>query len=249
MFKIEVLSDEGWSRIESFNVADSENSVMLKTQFNTLNCTEDHIVIDSDGNELFAKDSLLKTIKTKNGIERVSSVETSDEKIEVYDLSLASDTNHTFYVNRILSHNCVILDEFAFLQKNIADKLFTSMYPVISSSKNGKFILVSTPNGTDNLYYDVWQQANSKEIGKNLEGWKAFTMYWWQVPGHDEKWKEKQIAAIGAQRFAQEFNNEFLANSSTKKLVPDDILEKYRIRLSEYKTNGIKSKKQRIISE
>ena len=35
---------------------------------------------------------------------------------------------------RGFSANCVILDEFAFLQKNIADKLFTSMYPVVSSS-------------------------------------------------------------------------------------------------------------------
>jgi len=57
---------------------------------------------------------------------------------------------------RGFSMNVVICDEFAFLQKNIADKLFTSMYPTISSSKNGKFIIVSTPNGTDNLYYDIW---------------------------------------------------------------------------------------------
>ena len=136
---------------------------------------------------------------------------------------------------RGFSANVCILDEFAFLQKNLADKLFTSMYPVISSSKNGKFIIVSTPNGVDNLYYDIWQQANSKEKDKNKEGWKPFTMYWWQVPGHDEKWKEKQIAAIGKQRFAQEFNNEFLANATSHKLIPDDLIEKYRIKLSEYR--------------
>ena len=114
---------------------------------------------------------------------------------------------------RGFSCNCVICDEFAFLQKNLADKLFTSMYPTISSSKNGRFIIVSTPNGTDNLYYDIWQQANSKDKNKNLDEWKPFEMYWWQVPGHDEKWKQQQIAAIGEQRFAQEFNNEFLASS------------------------------------
>ena len=76
--------------------------------------------------------------------------------MKTYDLSLANKSSHTFFANGFLSHNCVILDEFAFLQKNTADKLFTSMYPVISSSKNGKFIIVSTPNGTDNLYYDIW---------------------------------------------------------------------------------------------
>lgn len=150
---------------------------------------------------------------------------------------------------RGFSCNTVILDEFAFLNKNVADKLFTSMYPVISSSKNGKFIIVSTPNGTDNLYYEIWQQANSKEVGKNLEGWKSFSMWWWQVPGHDEAWKERQIAAIGAKRFAQEFNNEFIANSSIRKLIPDEVLERFRIKLSEFKARGIEPKKQRIISQ
>lgn len=150
---------------------------------------------------------------------------------------------------RGFSMNVVICDEFAFLQKNVADKLFTSMYPTISSSKNGKFIIVSTPNGTDNLYYDIWQQANSKEVGKNLEGWKAFSMFWYQVPGHNQEWKEKQIAAIGAKRFAQEFNNEFITNSSIRKLIPDEVLERFRIKLSEFKVRGIMSKKQRIISQ
>lgn len=150
---------------------------------------------------------------------------------------------------RGFSCNVVILDEFGFLNKNVADKLFTSMYPVISSSKNGKFIIVSTPNGTDNLYYDIWCQANSKDIGQNLEGWKPFSMYWWQVPGHDEAWKEKQIAAIGARRFAQEFNNEFISSSATRRLVPDEIIEKFRMNLSEFKMRGITPKKQRIVSQ
>lgn len=153
---------------------------------------------------------------------------------------------------RGFSARVVILDEFAFLQKNLADKLFTSMYPVISSSKNGKFIIVSTPKGTDNLYYDIWQQANSKDPTKNLDGWKPFEMYWWQVPGHDEEWKKKQIAAMGATRFAQEFNNEFLADSTTRKLIPDDILEKYRIELTELKVKNkefYNGKTQQIVSQ
>ena len=150
------------------------------------------------------------------------------------------------------SANCLILDEFAFLQKNIADKLFTSVYPTISSSKNGKIIIVSTPNGVDNLYYSIWQQANTKESDRNLEGWKPFTMWWWQVPGHDEKWKAQQIAAIGEQRFAQEFNNEFLASSTTKKLIPDDIIEKHRIEMSERKAldaDLFYGKKQKILND
>lgn len=131
------------------------------------------------------------------------------------------------------SANCVILDEAAFVPKNIADKLFTSIFPIISSSENGKIILVSTPNGTGNLFYDIWKIANSHD--GNSEGWKPFEMWWWQVPGHDEKWKKAQIAAIGKERFAQEFNNEFIAGSTFQKLLPDDVIEKFRIATSKEK--------------
>lgn len=77
------------------------------------------------------------------------------------------------------SCNCLILDEFAFVPNNIADALFTAVYPVVSSSKNGKVIIVSTPNGKNNLYYDIWKKANNKNDPDNVDGWKPFRMDWW----------------------------------------------------------------------
>ena len=141
------------------------------------------------------------------------------------------------------SANVVILDEFAFLPNNIADKLFTSVFPIISSSKNGKIIIVSTPNGTGNLYYKLWSQANSKSIANDKDNWKPYIMWWWQIPGHDEKWKKMQIASIGEERFAQEFNNEFLAGSTFQKLIPDEVIERYRMYLSEENAKNIPSYK------
>ena len=253
-FKVEVLSENSrWNTIKSINITKKQNVVCLYTKNKKLICAEDHILIDSNHNEVLAKDSDGIDVITKDGVEKIIEVVALQDSEVLYDLSLDgldnNDTKHLYFTNGILSHNCVICDEFAFLNKNIADKLFTSMYPVISSSKNGKFIIVSTPNGTDNLYYEIWQQANSKEVEKNLEGWKPFTMWWWQVPGHNEAWKERQIAAIGARRFAQEFNNEFIANSSIRKLIPDEVLERFRIKLSEFRVRGIEPKKQRIISQ
>lgn len=40
-----------------------------------------------------------------------------------------------------------------------------------------------------------------------------------------------------------------MASSTVKKLLPDDVLENYRIKLSEHKAQGIKPKRQRIISQ
>lgn len=51
------------------------------------------------------------------------------------------------------------------------------------------------------------------------------------------------------ERWKQEFECDFLT-SATKKLIPDDITEKYKMKISEYKLNGIlQGKKQKIISE
>ena len=164
-------------------------------------------------------------------------------KSEIRAFSSSSDAARGF------SCNCLVLDEFAFLPKHIADKLFTSIYPVISSSPEGKIIIVSTPNGTvDNLYYDLWQQANSKS--KNEEGWKPFEMHWWDVPGRDEKFKETTIASIGQKRWDQEFACEFLSPSDFRKLIPEDILEKHKMRLDQYKLKDeAKGREMQIISQ
>lgn len=250
MFQIEVLGkDNKWNKVTSLNITEKQYLYHIKTKTNQLLCTEKHILIDENNNEVFAIDSIGKNVQTVNGLQKVLSVEKTDRFVHAYDLSLANDTDHLYLTDGFLSHNCVICDEFAFLQKNIANKLFTSMFPVISSSNNGKFIIVSTPNGVDNLYYDIWQKANSKDKTTS-EGWKAFSMYWWQVPGHDEKWKAEQIAAMGEEKFAQEFNNEFLAGSRSNKLIPDDIITNYRQKIQEYKLEGIiNGKKLHIESE
>lgn len=142
---------------------------------------------------------------------------------------------------RGFSAQCVVMDEAAFVPNNIASKVFESIYPVISSSKTSQFIMVSTPNGADprNLYYEIWKKANSKDQTNNADGWKAFRFDWWDVPGRDEQWKRNTIAAIGEKRFSQEFGNEFLAQDTLKKLVPDEIIEKYRKQHSEYKSKNV----------
>ena len=37
--------------------------------------------------------------------------------------------------------------------------------------------------------------------------------------------------------------------SSSKKLIPDEIIERFRMKLSEYKTQGLLPKKQKIVSQ
>ena len=151
--------------------------------------------------------------------------------------------------SRGFSGQILVVDEMAFIPKNVVDEFFASVMPVVSSAKNSKVIVVSTPNGTSGLYYDIWCQANSKEAGQNKEGWKPFRIDWWEVPGRTEAWKDQQIATIGMRRWRQEFCNEFIASTNVQKLIPDDVLERYRVKLSEYKAQGVKPKKQKVVSQ
>lgn len=107
------------------------------------------------------------------------------------------------------SFNCVFLDEFAFVPNNIAEEFFNSVYPVISSGKTSKIIIVSTPNGM-NLFYKLWMDSIN-----NKNGYKNFEIHWSQVPGRDEKWKEETIRNTSERQFRQEFETEFLGSSNT----------------------------------
>lgn len=107
------------------------------------------------------------------------------------------------------SFTLVFLDEFAFVPPNIADKFFTSVYPVISSGKTTKMIIVSTPNGM-NLFYKMWTDALSKR-----NNYKTFSIHWSMVPGRDEKFKEDTIKNTSLRQWQQEFECEFLGSSNT----------------------------------
>jgi hypothetical protein len=90
------------------------------------------------------------------------------------------------------SCNVLILDELAFIDNHLVEQFWSSVYPIISSSKKSKIFVASTPNGTGNLFHELYSGAID---GKN--DWKAEKVDWWEFPGRREV-------------FDQEFGNVFL---------------------------------------
>jgi len=107
------------------------------------------------------------------------------------------------------TYNLIFLDEFAFVPKNMADDFFTSTYPVVTSGKTTKVIVVSTPYGL-NHFYKMWIDASE---GRSL--YKPLEVHWSQVPGRDAKWKEETIRNTSEEQFRQEFETEFIGSSAT----------------------------------
>ena len=120
---------------------------------------------------------------------------------------LASSTSSSAI--RGYSFNLIFLDEFAFIQQNMAEEFFNSVYPTISSGQTSKVIIVSTPNGM-NHFYKMWTDDIERR-----SNYHAFAINWWDVPGRDEEWKKQTIENTSEEQFRQEFETEFLGSAGT----------------------------------
>ena len=110
---------------------------------------------------------------------------------------------------RGMSFNILFLDEFAFVPNHVADSFFASVYPTITSGKNTKEIIVSTPHGM-NHFYRLWHDA---ERQKN--DYVPTDVHWSEVPGRDDKWKKTTIKNTSEAQFKVEFECEFLGSVDT----------------------------------
>jgi hypothetical protein len=135
---------------------------------------------------------------------------------DVYDL-MNVDKNNEYFTNGIVSHNCLYLDEFAFIPKNFINEFIESTFPVISASKLARIIITSTPNGK-NHFYKFYEEA---EKGKS--DFKHSHIKWSDMPGRDEAWRQARIKELGSiEKFNQEYGAEF-ADASNMAFKPDTI--------------------------
>ena len=80
----------------------------------------------------------------------------------------------------------LILDEAAFIEEGVA--VFTTAAATMASNPNSKTVMVSTPNGRDELYYNTYRQALAKE-----NNFVAVQFRWYQDPRFNKNlvWKKK----------------------------------------------------------
>lgn len=123
------------------------------------------------------------------------------------------------------TYNLVFLDEFAFVPMNMAQEFFTSTYPVISSGKTTKVIIVSTPNGL-NMFYKMWTDAIEKR-----STYTPIEVHWSMVPGRDEKWKEETIRNTSEEQFRQEF--ECVDGDTIVEIYDKKTKQEYRVRIKD----------------
>lgn len=113
------------------------------------------------------------------------------------------------------SISLLYIDEAAFLRGDM--EFYESTYPTISSGKESRIIVTSTPNGARGLFYKLWSESVD-----NINMFKHICVPWNMVPGRDEAWKKEQIANTSAEQFNQEHGLVF--RGSQNSLLSSDTL-------------------------
>jgi hypothetical protein len=143
----------------------------------------------------------------------------NDSKITISSTSAAGPRGST--------SNLLIIDEMAHCPNELMKELWKSAIPIISSMKKSQLVVISTPNGKDNKFYELYQQAQ-----KPNSDWHLEIVNWWDVPGRDDEWKKQALDAIGSKDdFDQEYGNVF--HDKTKTAIDPEVLERLKAQSKE----------------
>ena len=85
----------------------------------------------------------------------------------------------------------LILDDFSFYKN--ASLLFGNLAATLYSKSNGRIVIASCPSGDDNNFFNKMVTSTTYN-----SIYKQQWIYWNQVPGRDEAWKQNEISMIGS---------------------------------------------------
>ena len=111
---------------------------------------------------------------------------------------------------RGMSISILYSDEMSSVRPTIAREFWTSCSLTLSTG--GKAIVTSTPNNSDDLFADIWHNANktADEFGNTfpnslgVNGFHAITAKWDEHPERDEAWAAEQRELVGDEQFERE---------------------------------------------
>jgi len=221
----QILTPDGWSDFDGINVEFSSNIIELVFENNVrFQCTADHKLFLTLNKKIQAINCLNKKILCRNNQKiKVVKICKLRKQHSVFDI-LNVQKHNRFYAGNIdlLVSNCLLIDEAAHIDPFKEEEFVKSVMPVISSSGNTKIFMISTANGSANHFYRTFVGAE-----RNENGWKAEKIDWKEIPGRDEKWKQKAVADLGSlESFNQEYGNCFVETGETA--IDKDMITDFR---------------------
>ena len=109
----------------------------------------------------------------------------------------------------------LVMDEAAFIDR--IDEIWTAAQQTLATG--GGAIMLSTPNGTGNLFHKTWMEA---EAGGKFN---SIRLHWTVHPERDEVWRDEQTQLLGEKSAAQECDCDFITSGHT--IVDGPIIQWY----------------------
>lgn len=151
-----ILSSSGFVPLKSIQKTEPTESIKLKLENGIeLICSRNHQLLDSNNEWIFAQDTLNKEVLTKDGVSKVVSISDAGKR-ELYDFTVDSE-QHEYLANGIASHNCVCIDEAAYVSH--LDNIMNAINPTLSRDDNAELILTTTPAGKNGDFYELYSDA------------------------------------------------------------------------------------------
>ena len=122
--------------------------------------------------------------------------------------------------------NFLVLDEFAHLAPNVAEGFWASNYHAVLASEEAKIVIISTPKGMFNLFWQVYTDAENER-----NTFKHMHIDYSAVPGRTEEWKQEQLKNMSQADWNQEQECLFLGSTST--VINADVLRNLMVQFKE----------------
>ena len=106
----------------------------------------------------------------------------------------------------------IVEDEAAF----VMDELYEAFLPMLATSKNGRLILMSTPNGKRGHFYAAWSSGSPI--------WQRESITAHDVPRITTEYLEEMRSEFGPWKYKQEFECQFV--EAEDQYFADDVIER-----------------------
>ena len=223
--RYEILTDDGFRPFLGLKRTVTSG---LDIQFddNTfIKCTNNHQILRLRESNEFV---LAKDLKVGDAVDGriVQSIEIIPEG-EFFD-PVEVQGDHTYTSDGFTHHNCLVVDEAAFIKTSVWEEFADSIFPSQSALAWKKNIIISTAKGL-NHFYDIVQRAKLEDMQPNSK--TAFIeVHWDEVPRYDskgnlmepEEFKRQIIKRYGRVYFEQNYGNSFVGSSET--LIAPEVL-------------------------
>ena len=148
----EVLTPEGYKDFSGIIELEKETLTINFEDSTTLVGSLSHRVLLENDTMVELQSLLIGDILiARHGVAIVKSIDLNPKQ-KVYDLVEVQSTNHQYYTNGLISHNC---DEMAFIPNRIQTDFMAGTAPSLSATR-GKMMITSTPNGSRDLFAKLW---------------------------------------------------------------------------------------------